>query len=89
LNKDLRSQVKKSYKQWLNSVLSGELNDEDEVFQAIEAILSLQPNRWEWVSQFRTEELSCTIFGHICPVFFSAEPFTETQEGRNITRTIL
>ena len=82
------SQVKKSYKSWLNAVLSGELKDENEVFQAVEAILYLQPDRWKWISQFRTEELSCTIYGHICPVFFSAEPFTETQEGRNTTRTI-
>ena len=82
------SQVKKSYKTWLNAVLNGELKNEDEVFHALEKILCLEPKRWKWISQFRTEELRCTIFGHICPLFFSAEPFTETQEGRNMTRTI-
>jgi hypothetical protein len=30
----------------------------------------------------------CRIFGHICPVFFVSEPFTETKELRNISRTI-
>jgi hypothetical protein len=30
----------------------------------------------------------CRIFGHICPVYFVAEPFTETKELRNISRTI-
>jgi hypothetical protein len=30
----------------------------------------------------------CRIFGHICPVNFVAEPFTETKELRNISRTI-
>lgn len=31
---------------------------------------------------------TCRIFGHICPVFYVAEPFTETKEMRNISRNI-
>ena len=31
---------------------------------------------------------SCRIFGHDCPVFYFAEPMTETKELRNISRTI-
>ncbi|WP_082816758.1 HNH endonuclease [Anaerosporomusa subterranea] len=34
------------------------------------------------------EESSCTIFGHLCPVFFVNEPFTETAEMRRIGRYI-
>jgi HNH endonuclease len=34
------------------------------------------------------DERSCRIFGHICPVFHVAEPFTETKELRNIRRSI-
>jgi hypothetical protein len=34
------------------------------------------------------DERSCRIFGHICPVFSVAEPFTETKELRRIDRTI-
>ena len=34
------------------------------------------------------DERSCRIFGHDCPVFYVAEPFTETKELRNISRTI-
>jgi len=33
-------------------------------------------------------EKSCRIFGHDCPVFYIAEPFTETKELRKITRHI-
>ena len=37
--------------------------------------------------------MSCSYFGHLCPVFLSAEPFTETEDmrnqGRNIPRPIL
>ena len=31
---------------------------------------------------------SCRIFGHDCPVFYVAEPITETKELRRITRSI-
>jgi hypothetical protein len=34
------------------------------------------------------DEMSCRIFGHDCPVFHVAEPFTETKQLRNISRTI-
>jgi hypothetical protein len=33
-------------------------------------------------------EKACLIFGHDCPVFYVAEPFTETKELRKITRSI-
>jgi hypothetical protein len=33
-------------------------------------------------------EKSCSVFGHICPVFFVNEPLTETLEMRRITRYI-
>ena len=29
---------------------------------------------------------SCNVYGHVCPVFFVNEPFTETKEVRRITR---
>jgi len=35
-----------------------------------------------------SDEKSCRIFGHDCPVFFVAEPLTETKELRNISRVI-
>ncbi len=34
------------------------------------------------------DERSCRIFGHDCPVFYVAEPLTETRELRNISRNI-
>src|SRR5258706_6806773 len=82
------TQVKRSYKSWVDAVKSGELKTEREIFEAIEKILCLQPKRWEWINQFRTTELNCSVFGHICPVFFTAEPFTETKNDRRLTRSI-
>jgi hypothetical protein len=34
------------------------------------------------------DERACRIFGHDCPVFSVAEPFTETRELRNVSRRI-
>jgi hypothetical protein len=34
------------------------------------------------------EERTCMMFGHLCPVFFVNEPFTETQQPRRISRNI-
>ena len=33
-------------------------------------------------------EKSCLVFGHLCPVFFVNEPFTETRKKRKIGRNI-
>ncbi len=34
------------------------------------------------------DDKSCRVFGHDCPVFYVAEPFTETKELRSISRSI-
>ena len=82
------SQIRKSYRSWVQAVRNGTLKSERDIFLAIEKILCLEPKRWAWISEFKTEELNCSVFGHICPVFFSAEPFTETKEDRRISRSI-
>lgn len=41
----------------------------------------------EEISSFE-QSSSCTEFGHLCPVFFVNEPFTETSEMRRIGRYI-
>lgn len=33
-------------------------------------------------------EASCRVFGHLCPVFFVAEPLTETKDRRSHSRSI-
>lgn len=38
--------------------------------------------------QEENDDKSCRIFGHDCPVFYVAEPFTETKELRNVSRSI-
>lgn len=36
----------------------------------------------------KDKEKICRIFGHVCPVYAVAEPFTETKELRTISRSI-
>lgn len=81
-------EIKSTYARWLKAIRSGALKTEKEIYSAIEGVLWARPGFWSWISQFRTEELGCSVFGHICPVFFSAESFTETKQYRNIGRTI-
>jgi len=39
------------------------------------------------------KDVSCRVFGHICPVFFVSEPLTETidrrKSGRSISREVM
>ena len=82
------AEIRKSYRSWINAVREGSLKSRKEIYQAIEKILCLEPKRWEWIHQYRTDELRCSVFGHVCPVFLSAEPFTETREERRTGRSI-
>lgn len=80
--------IRRSYKSWIDAVKEGRLKNRKEIHEAIEKILCLEPEQWKWINQYRADELQCSVFGHVCPVFLSAEPFTETREGRNVRRTV-
>jgi hypothetical protein len=56
--------------------------------RAVQFYLFSEPDNWNWIKRFQTEELSCSVFGHVCPVFFMAESFTETRDGRKVGRRI-
>lgn len=56
--------------------------------RAIELYLYSDPPQWEWISQYDTSELGRNVFGHVCPVFFMSERFTETKDGRRTGRRI-
>jgi hypothetical protein len=72
----LRGQLEKhAYKGWRKKYFEEEVTHFD-------------PQKFPKTIPKETLERACTIFGHICPVFFVNEPFTETEEERRITRTI-
>jgi len=39
-------------------------------------------NLTEVMTRFNPEEISCNVFGHVCPVFLMAETLTETAKSR-------
>jgi Restriction endonuclease len=61
---------------------------EVDVFEAVRYFLFSDPANWEWILQFDTTELECNVFGHVCPVFYIAEGFTETKDFRRTGRSI-
>ena len=49
---------------------------------------SFNPNDYPESIPLILLEASCQVFGHVCPVFFSAEPLTETKERRKHNRFV-
>ena len=80
--------IRKLFNGVVKKLKDGQYKTAEEIMGAVDRLEYLWPNRWTYIKQFRTEELSCNVFGHICPVFFTAEGFTETKAGRNHSRTI-
>jgi hypothetical protein len=85
--------VQSRYNDALTQLMSGEAKTEQEVWWAIEALHVNQPDDWEFIQGFATDEVNCKIFGHACPVFFSQSGGTETKEhrqsGRHIPRQVM
>lgn len=56
-------------------------------------VATFDPNEYPERLDRRDVEKACSIFGHLCPVFFVNEPFTETDElrkvGRRISRAVM
>ena len=77
----LKSQLKKNaYKSWIKKLFTKEVKE-------------FNPQKYPVKHLKEDLEKQCSVFGHLCPVFFTNEPFTETKElrriGRNIPRHII
>jgi hypothetical protein len=86
-------EIKASYDSAVQELTSGQIKDEESLWRAIDELMFLAPDNWEYISQFNIKELSCVVFGHICPVFLVAEGFSEIKEerkqGRYISRDVM
>jgi HNH endonuclease len=75
-NSFLKKQLEKdTYKGWRKKVFKKELREFD-------------PKKYPKKHSAKTLERACSIFAHLCPVFFVNEPFTETTKKRRISRYI-
>jgi hypothetical protein len=81
--------VSRRYRHILRLFAKGTFKKEDEILDAIDWLEYHWPGRWKYIQHFDTAELECSVFGHICPVFLTAETWaTETKHGRRHTRHI-
>lgn len=80
--------IKRVHQDVVAGFAKGKNKTEGEVMQEVQRFLFSEPSQWKYMAEFDNEELGCNIFGHICPVVLTAEPFTETKEGRRVGRTI-
>ena len=75
-NKFLKSHLEKgTFSGWRKKVFEKEVKEFD-------------PKKYPYKQSKEVIERSCNVFGHICPVFFVNEPFTETKDMRRISRNI-
>lgn len=51
-------------------------------------IKEFDKNQYPDVIPSVVKDISCKVFGHICPVYYVAEPATETKEQRTFSRSI-
>jgi len=75
------------YRNQLTRFANGIFKTEEQIHHAIEYLLHFLPGNWRMIEKYDHSELECRIFGHICPVFFVAEPFTETKAKRKVGRS--
>lgn len=67
---------------------NGETLSEDLRDKFERQILEFNPEDYPIECSEFEKEASCSVFGHLCPVFFVCEPFTETEEMRRVGRQI-
>ncbi len=80
--------TKQQYQETIRELEENGANTPEEVYEYFEKLCYLDPNANEYIAQFEAEDVSCKIFGHICPVFFHQSPATETKESREYGRYI-
>jgi hypothetical protein len=72
------------YRRQLRRFGNGDFKTEEDILLAISYLRHFSPTRWKAVEEYAHSGLDCNVFGHICPVIFCAEPFTETKAKRRV-----
>jgi hypothetical protein len=81
-NSDLRHQLESGKN------LDGSPLDGEELRRIKDKLLSRESSTYPDELPKVIADASCRVFGHMCPVFFVAEPLTETVATRRISRSI-
>lgn len=71
------------------------IEDEDAAWEFAQALMYTDPLKWKELVDYDTSGMECNVFGHVCPVFFTAySGVSETKEkrrppGRYIPREVM
>ncbi len=83
----------KAHNEFLKQQLDKNAYDAEKAKVFKKQVAEFNPEEYPEIIDKSDKEKSCEIFGHLCPVFFVNEPFTETKElrriGRNIPRSVM
>ena len=86
-------QARARYEEILATIASGKSTTEEEIWGDIGDLHYVRPGLWEELQAYEPEDVTCRIFGHVCPVFFTQSGATETNigrpEGRYIPRDVM
>jgi hypothetical protein len=82
------------YKRSIKTLKTTNFKSDDDVWRNMFFVLFADTNKWNYVKDYNPSDVSCNIFGHVCPVFFyGREGWSETRElrvhGRHIPRDIM
>lgn len=80
--------AKREYAASIKRIVKGEVKKERDIWEELQRIHFFAPHIWKQLGQYEPEDISCRIFGHVCPVFFIQSGATETKEGRREGRFI-
>jgi len=77
-----------SHNEFLKSQLEKNTYDKEKATLFQKEVEEFDPNDYPESNNPTDVEKKCSVFGHMCPVFFVNEPLTETKEHRRIGRYI-
>jgi hypothetical protein len=89
-----RESPKEMYKRAVNELKNTDFSHDGEIWRNMFFVMFADPNKWAETKHYDPRDVSCRIFGHVCPVFFHGYyGVTETREdrrtGRHVPRDIM
>ncbi|MBK5240236.1 HNH endonuclease signature motif containing protein [Clostridium sp.] len=80
-------EVKNNYNEILQNIRNGVYKTENDILSAYNCLSFNSPYMWTELEEYDYSDLRCNVFGHVCPVFFHAEEFSETLQNRRWTKS--
>ena len=77
------------YQRAKRRLMDAAFSNENEFWSHIFHVLYTDPTKWRQIKEYRPEDVSCRIFGHVSPVFcFGSPGISETRDARQRGRAM-